>query len=323
MGTEQVVIGIDVAKDWLDVGVQPTGETWRVASTPQEVRRLGRQLVKRAVRLVALEASGGYEVPVWTGLAAAGLAVAVLNARRVRDFARSQGVLAKTDRVDALMIAHYARVSGVVSTAQPTEAARDLAALQARRRQLVEMRTKEQQRRAQARPVVRTQMDRIISLLEKELAEVDKEIAQRVAASPEAQRRDHLQQSVAGVGPVLSRTLVADLPELGTLNHKAIAALVGVAPFNRDSGKRQGPRTCWGGARPRARRPLYAHRGGRPVQSGHPGLLSAIGGPGEAEESGPVGVHAQAPHHPQRHRPPQHPLGPSSTHPPTQLLSLS
>ena len=108
MGTEQVVIGIDVAKDWLDVGVQPTGETWRVASTPQEVRRLGRQLVKRAVRLVALEASGGYEVPVWTGLAAAGLAVAVLNARRVRDFARSQGVLAKTDRVDALMIAHYA-----------------------------------------------------------------------------------------------------------------------------------------------------------------------------------------------------------------------
>ena len=256
MGTEQVVIGIDVAKDWLDVGVQPTGETWRVASTPQEVRRLGRQLVKRAVRLVALEASGGYEVPVWTGLAAAGLAVAVLNARRVRDFARSQGVLAKTDRVDALMIAHYARVSGVVPTAQPTEAARDLAALQARRRQLVEMRTKEQQRRAQARPVVRTQMDRIISLLEKELAEVDKEIAQRVAASPEAQRRDHLQQSVAGVGPVLSRTLVADLPELGTLNHKAIAALVGVAPFNRDSGKRQGPRTCWGGRAP-VRAALY------------------------------------------------------------------
>ena len=256
MEREQVVIGIDVSKDWLDVGVQPTGETWRVAYDPKEVGRLGRQLMKRSARLVALEASGGYEVTAVTALAKAGLAVVVLNPRQVRDFARSQGVLAKTDRVDALLIARYAQASDVRPTSLATEGERDLAALQARRRQLVEMRTKEQQRRAQARPVVRRQIDRVIALLEKELAEVDQEIAQRVAASPEAQRRDQLQQSVAGVGAVLSRTLLTDLPELGTLDHKAIAALVGLAPFARDSGKHKGPRTCWGG-RAHVRAALY------------------------------------------------------------------
>ena len=164
--------------------------------------------------------------------------------------------MAKTDRVDALLIARYAQASDVRPTSLATEGERDLAALQARRRQLVEMRTKEQQRRAQARPVVRRQIDRVIALLEKELAEVDQEIAQRVAASPEAQRRDQLQQSVAGVGAVLSRTLLTDLPELGTLDHKAIAALVGLAPFARDSGKHKGPRTCWGG-RAHVRAALY------------------------------------------------------------------
>ena len=250
------VIGIDVSKDWLDVGVQPTGETWRVPYTPQEVRRLARRLVKGSVELVALEASGGYEAAVGRGLARAGLAVAVLNARQVRDFARSQGVLAKTDRVDALLIARYARVSAVRATAMPTEAEQDLTALNARRRQLVTMRTMEQQRRTQARPVVRKRIDRVIALLDKELAQVDKEIAQRVAASPEAQRRDQLQRSVAGVGAVLSRTLLADLPELGALSPKAIAALVGVAPFARDSGKRAGGRTCWGGRAP-VRAALY------------------------------------------------------------------
>lgn len=250
------VVGIDVSKDWLDVGVEATGETWRVPYTPQEVRRLARGLGKGSAALVALEASGGYEVAAVTALTRAGLGVAVLNARQVRDFARSQGVLAKTDRVDALMIARYARVRGVEPQPQPTEAERDLAALNARRRQLVEMRTKEQQRRSQARPVVCRRIDRVIALLEKELAEVDQEIAQQVAATPEAQHRDQLQQSVAGVGAVLSRTLLADLPELGTLDRKAIAALVGVAPFARDSGKHKGPRTCWGG-RAHVRAALY------------------------------------------------------------------
>ena len=253
---EGQVVGIDVAKEWLDVAVHPSGEQWRVTQDSEGLAGLVQRLAVLAPALIVLEASGGYEGVAVSLLGDAGLPVAVVNPRPVRDFARSQGILAKTDRLDAGIIAHYGQVSGVKP--QPPAASEDLdmAALVARRRQLIQMRTAELQRLAPARPNVRGRIQRVIAMLDQELDDLDRDLTQHVGQSPQWQERERLLRSVPGVGPTLSITLLAELPELGTLSHKAIAALVGLAPMARDSGLRHGPRFCWGG-RAQVRAALY------------------------------------------------------------------
>ena len=253
---QQCFICIDVAKDWLDVATHPSGETWRVAHTREALAALVLRLLALEPALITLEASGGYEALATALLGEAGLPVAVVNPRPVRDFARSQGILAKTDRLDARVIARYGQVAEV--TPQPPTAAedRDLAALTARRRQVVQMRTAELQRRHLARSIVVTRIERMVAVLNAKLADLDREITRRVGQSPHWQQREQLLRTVPGVGPTLSLTLLADLPELGTLDKKAIAALVGLAPLAHDSGRRHGPRSCWGG-RAHVRTALY------------------------------------------------------------------
>ena len=254
--TEGSVVGIDVAKDWLDVAVHPSGEHWQVTQDPKGLAGLVQRLVVLGPSLIVLEASGGYEGVVVSVLGEAGLPVAVVNPRSVRDFARSQGVLAKTDRLDAAVIARYGKVSGVNPQPPATAEDLDMAALVARRRQLIQMRTAELQRLATARANVRGRIQRLIALLDQELDDLDRDVTRQVGQSPQWRERERLLRSVPGVGPTLSITLLAELPELGALSHKAIAALVGLAPMARDSGLRHGPRFCWGG-RAHVRAALY------------------------------------------------------------------
>ena len=201
-------------------------------------------------------ASGGYERLIAAALAAAKLPIAVVNPRQVRDFARSLGQLAKTDRIDAKVIAHFGEAADVEAQSLPSSAALELEALVTRRRQVVRMRAAEQVRRQQALPVVQQRIDRVIALLEQELKEIDDDLSGRLRESPVWREREELLRSVPGVGPTLTVTLVAELPELGSLTRRQIAALVGVAPLARDSGKLRGTRTCWGG-RANVRAALY------------------------------------------------------------------
>lgn len=249
-------VGIDVSKEWVDVAVRPAGDAWRVDRDQDGVDGLVLRLRELAPRLVVMEASGGYEVPLVAALSAASVPVAVVNPRHVRDFARSQGILAKTDRLDAAVIAHFGEVSGV--TAQPlvSEEARALEGLVARRRQIIGMRTAEQLRRGTAVPAVRESIEEVIAFLDQQLKEVDEELGRRLRESPVWREREKLLKSVPGIGPVATVSLLTGLPELGSLDRRAVAALVGVAPLSRDSGKFRGTRGCWGG-RAKVRAALY------------------------------------------------------------------
>jgi transposase len=251
-----VYVGIDVAKGVLDVAVGPTGETWRTTNTAEGISELVGQLGDRRPTLIVLEATGGFEGTLAAHLAAAGLAVAIVNPRQVRAFAKSLGRLAKTDRLDAQVLARFAEAVRPEPRALPDEAAQRLSALCARRRQLVEMLTAEQNRLGRANPAVRPGIAAHIRWLRQQLADVDRDLGAIVRASPIWRQKDDLLQSARGVGRVLAATLLAELPELGTLNRKQIAALVGVAPLNRDSGTFRGKRCTWGG-RAQVRRPLY------------------------------------------------------------------
>ena len=244
---QKVYVGIDVSKDWLDVAVRPSGEAWQETQDEDGISSLVKCLTKLRPELIVMEASGGAERLAATALGAGQLPVAVVNARQVRDFARSQGILAKTDRLDAAVIAHFGEVSRVVAKPLMPEEARELEALVARRRQLVQMRTAELNRRHQAMEVVRRRIDRVIAILEEGLADIDTDLTSRLRQSPLWRERENLLRSVPGVGPNLTLCLLAELPELGTLNRRQIAALVGVAPLSRDSGRSHGVRTCWGG----------------------------------------------------------------------------
>ena len=254
--SKQVFVGIDVSKDWVDVAVRPTGEAWNSVQDEAGVEALVQRLRKLGPHLVVLEATGGYEVPLVVALGTANVPVAVVNPRQVRDFARSMGKLAKTDRLDAAAIAHFGEASGVVAQPLATTEARELEALVARRRQVIQMKVAEQQRRQRALPVVQQRIDRVLAVLEEELRDLDGDLHDRLRQSPLWREREDLLRSVPGVGPALTFTLLAGLPELGTLNRRQIAALVGVAPLSRDSGKRRGQRTCWGG-RANVRAALY------------------------------------------------------------------
>jgi transposase len=249
-------VGIDVSKEMLDVVTEPAGESWRVRNTMEDVGELARRLAPQQPTLIVLEATGGFEATVAAVLATAGLPVAIVNPRQVRDFARSVGRLAKTDRLDAQVLARFAEAVRPTPRALPDAAARRLSALCGRRRQLIEMLTAEQNRLPRADPAVRPSVEAHIRWLRQQLTHLDDELGNAVRESPIWRRKDELLRSVRGVGPVLSTTLLAELPELGTLTRKQIAALVGVAPLNRDSGTFRGKRVTWGGRAP-VRRVLY------------------------------------------------------------------
>lgn len=240
-------VGIDVSKAYLDVAIRPTGETWRVSSDPEGITALVERVRSASPQLVVLEPTGGYELLVLTSLLDARLPVAVINPRQVRDFAKATGKLAKTDALDAQVLAHYAEVVRPSVRELPDDATRELAALVARRRQLVEMHSAEHNRLQSAPKRVHQQVQEHLAALERYIADLDRDLGEFIRSSPVWRAKDDLLQSTKGVGPVLSATLIAHLPELGSLDRKQIAALVGVAPFNRDSGKLRGKRTCWGG----------------------------------------------------------------------------
>ncbi len=248
--------GIDVAQEWLDVAVHGVGQPWRVTPDEAGLAQIIRTLRQQGVHLVVLEATGGLEVPIAASLSAAGIPVAVVNPRQVRDFARSLGKLAKTDRLDAQMLAHFGAATQPAPRPLPDEQAREMEALVARRRQVLQMHAAELQRRQRALPVVRQRIDRVVAVLEQELQDLDVELRDRLRQSPLWREQEDLLRGVPGVGPALTFSLLADLPELGTLSGKQIAALVGVAPLNRDSGRWRGKRVVWGG-RAKVRAALY------------------------------------------------------------------
>ena len=254
---EHSFIGIDVAKDHLDVHVRPTGEAFRVPYDADGLATLLPRLRALGPTLIALEATGGYEVPLAAALASAALPVAVVNPRQIRDFARATGQLAKTDTVDARVIALFAEAIRPTPRPVPDAQAQALGELMARRRQLVDMLGAEQNRRRQLRARRRhRQLDAHIAWLEEALRRLGHALTTLVRATPIWREADDLLRSVPGIGPVTAGTLIADLPELGRLDRRRIAALAGLAPFARDSGTFRGRRMIAGGRAP-VRRVLY------------------------------------------------------------------
>ena len=250
-------VGIDVSKDRLDVHVLPSGEAFAVARDGKGLESLVGRLGALDVSLIVLEATGGFETTVAASLAGAGLPLAVVNPRQIRSFGKALGKLAKTDAIDAEVLALFADKVRPQARPLPTSDARALGELVARRRQVVEMIGMEANRRRHAadKRLAKT-IDRHVAFLEKELAAVDADIDTDVRASPAWRETEDLLASVPGVGPVTARTLIAELPELGGLDRRKLAALVGVAPFNRDSGAWRGHRTI-GGGRTSVRNVLY------------------------------------------------------------------
>lgn len=241
-------VGIDVAKNRLDVHVLPSGEVFALPNNESGVPRLLARLAKLAPTLVVLEATGGYEAALAAGLAAGNLPVAVVNPRQIRDFARAMGRLAKTDQVDAAVIALFAERIRPEPRPLPDAEARALAELVARRRQVLGMVVMETNRRHAARnPRVRAVIDETLAMLRSQLARLDADIDATVRASPVWREAENLLTSVPGIGGVTARTLIAELPELGTLDRRRLAALVGVAPVNQDSGLQRGYRAIAGG----------------------------------------------------------------------------
>lgn len=250
MSQNAVFVGIDVSKAQLDVLLRPSGECQTVSNDEEGIGTLVSQMQDAAPTLIVLESTGGYETAAVAALAASGLPVVVVNPRQVRDFAKALGLLEKTDKLDAGMLALFAERIRPELRELRSEEAQEFDALMTRRRQLLEMRTAEKNRAGTARSAVKKQIQRHIRWLERELDCIDEDLDQRIKNSPLWKAKEDLLRSVPGVGPVLSRTLIADLPELGQLSRKEIAKLVGVAPLASDSGKRRGKRCVWGGRAP-------------------------------------------------------------------------
>jgi transposase len=256
-GDMEYFVGIDVARDRLDVHLRPSGEAFAVARDGEGLAQLVERLQALAPQLVAMEATGGYETIVASAVAAARLPLAVVNPRQIRDFARATGKLAKTDRIDAAAIAHFAEAVRPPARPIADAQAQALGELVARRRQVIEMMVAERNRRRRATQhrVLRA-IERHLELLQSELSELDHDIDGAIRNSPAWQADADLLDSVPGIGPATLRTLIAELPELGRLDRRKIAALVGVAPINRDSGTLRGRRTIAGG-RPTVRTALF------------------------------------------------------------------
>ncbi|HXS15616.1 MAG TPA: IS110 family transposase [Polyangiaceae bacterium] len=250
-------VGIDVSKNHLDVAIRETGESFRVENTALGIASLIERLQNGRATRIVMEATGGYEREVAVACAAAELAVAVVNPRQVRDFAKAAGKLAKTDAIDAKVLAQFAELMRPAAQEVLSEDAHALQELVSRRRQIVEMLSSEQNRRHQARDKqVRSDIDEHIKYLKKRLRGTNGEIEQRLKSSQFWKQNADLMNSVPGVGKVTTVSLITYLPELGTLNRKKISALVGVAPLNRDSGNYRGTRGIWGG-RAEVRATLY------------------------------------------------------------------
>ena len=252
-----IFVGLDISKDAVDVHVQPTGECFVAGTDEAALATVVQRVQAMAPTLVVLEATGGYEIPVAAALATAGLPVAVVNPRQIRDFARATGHLAKTDALDARVIARFAEAVQPAVRPLPTAQAQLLSDLVARRRQVVDRLGAELNRHRQARAAqLQHRIAGHVAWLRQALGELDRDIAQLIRSSPVWRAQETRLTSLPGIGDVTAQALIADLPELGQLDRRRIAALVGLAPFNRDSGQWRGRRMI-GGGRPAVRRALY------------------------------------------------------------------
>lgn len=250
-------IGIDVSKELLEVGAHEHDYKFRCPNKTTAFGELLAELITLRPALIVLEATGGMEQAVVAAMHTVGLPVAVVNPRQVRDFAKALGQLAKTDRLDACVLAHFGAAIKPSPRPLKSQDDLDLDALNGRREQLVGMLTDEKNRRGSAATqTVRDEIEAHIDWLEKHIAELDRQLQQLVAASPRWQAKATILQSTPGIGPVISCALIAELPELGTLNRQQISKLVGVAPLNRDSGQQRGSRHVFGG-RAHVRKLLY------------------------------------------------------------------
>jgi len=252
-----IAVGIDVSKDRLDVAVRPSGEAFAVERNAAGLDRLVNRLRELSPQIVALEATGGFETVAAASLGAAGLPVVVVNPAQIRAFAKALGQRAKTDPIDAAVIAKFAEATRPEPRPLPDDATQLLADLIARRRQIVDMMAAEGQRERRITDKrLKRSIARLRKALEKELAEIDNEIDDSVRGSPAWREKEDLLASVPGIGAIIARTLIAELPELGTLNRKQIAALAGLAPFTRQSGQWRG-RSFIGGGRTSVRTALF------------------------------------------------------------------
>jgi transposase len=277
---EQIFVGIDVAKDRLDVHVRPSRSIFDVPRDGEGIANLVDRLRGLAPALIVMEATGGFEAVVASALAGAQLPLSVVNPRQIRDFARAAGRLAKTDTLDAEIIALYAERMRPEVRSLPDADARHLSELVARRRQIIEMMTMERnRRRALTSKRLIKSVDRLLIALQKELTDIETDLNDTIRGTPVWRETEELLTSVPGVGDKLARTLIADLPELGQLSRRQVAALVGVAPINRDSGTMRGRRTTWAG-RAKVRATLYmaalvASRHNKVLKSFYQRLLQA------------------------------------------------
>ena len=272
MSQESIYVGIDVSKEQVDVAVRPTGRNWSVSYDGAGVDDLVSQLKDLKPAGVITESTGGLELPLVAALAAESLPVAVVNPRQVRDFAKSTGQLAKTDRLDAEVLAHFGEAVRPPMRPLRDDDTQALGAVLARRHQVVGILVAEKHRLSRAVPEVRPRIEAHVGWLKQELDDLDTDLRKTLRSSPVWREKDDLLRSVPGVGEQLLLSLLAYFPELGTLSLKRIAALVGVAPFNRDSGFRWSKRSVWGG-RTRLRAALYM---GVLVSSRHNSVLRAF-----------------------------------------------
>ncbi len=256
ISNDQTFIGIDLAKDSVSVFVDSTESHFECLNNIKDLRKLAKKLKKLNPALIVLEATGGYETQCAVAFAEAELPYAIVFPKRVRQFAFGLGIIAKTDEVDAKLLAYYGRVADIKPQPLQSDELRELRALTSRRHQLIEMRLSEQNRLETSHPSMHKNIKKHLNWLVKQIEEIETDINQRIKESEAFRQADELLQSVPGVGKVLSSTLITDLPELGHLTNKEIASLVGVAPFPSESGKHKGKRFCRGG-RNSVRRVLY------------------------------------------------------------------
>lgn len=253
---DHLYVGLDIAKDHIDVGVLPSGQAWQVPQSPDGLQTLVDQLTELGPAVIVLEASGGYERPALVTLTGAGLPVARIDPRQVREFARASGQRAKTDRLDALLLAQFAARMEVVVRPLPDGETEQIQTLARRRQQVLEMIAAEKNRLQQAQPVVQEHIRAHIAWLEGQKRELDRELRQLVDKSPVYRAKDSLLQSIKGIGEVSAVSLLAAMPELGTLSRRQTASLAGLAPVAHDSGAFHGKRYIQGG-RATARQALY------------------------------------------------------------------
>jgi transposase len=270
---DKIIVGIDVSKDRLDVAVRPSGEAFAVGRNAAGLEELAARLRTLSPQVVALEATGGFETIAAAALASTGLPVVIVNPAQIRSFAKAIGQRAKTDPIDAAVIAQFAEATKPEPRPLPDEATRLLADLVARRRQIIDMMIAERQREKRLTVLrLKKSIARLLKALEKELASLDSDIDDAVRGSPAWREKEDLLASVPGIGTVIARTLMAELPELGQLGRKEIAALAGLAPFTRQSGQWRG-HSFIGGGRPPVRSALFM---GAMVAKQHNPILKAF-----------------------------------------------